>query len=358
LLYLSRIRRDYSAKMNNNITLKDIARALNLSVSTVSKSLKDSYEIGKETKKRVLEYAMEHHYTPNRMAKGLKEGKTRSIGVVVCSIDNTFVAQTLDGIYKVGADKDYQFIIMQSKESYAQEKKGIELLYSGGIDGLLISPSCETTDFSYLLGLQKSGLPIVLFDRVTDQLNTHKVMADNFQGAYDATAHLITRGYKNIAHLNTNIKLSIAVDRLYGYKKALEDHGLNYRPELVRYCDYSNADILHEDMVAAIKDYMAMDNRPDAIFTATDQITTRCLGLLIKMGYRVPLDIALIGFTNTELADVLNPALSTVQQPAFEIGKVAAEKLIALIESKRPVEDDEYETIILDTQVHVRASSI
>jgi LacI family transcriptional regulator len=343
--------------MNNILTLKDIAKALNLSVSTVSKSLKDSYEIGRATKQRVMDYAREHHYMPNRMAKGLKEGKTRSIGVVVCSIDNTFVAQTLEGIYKVGADKDYQFIMMQSKESFEQEKRGIELLYSSGIDGLLISPSCETTDFSYLRSLQQSGLPIVLFDRVTDELNTHKVMANNFQGAYDATVHLIERGYRSIAHLNTGIKLNIADERLNGYKQALSDRQLDFRPDLVHYCDYSNPEKLNEDLELAIRDFMTMTVKPDAIFTATDQITTRCLALLIKLGYKIPADIALIGFTNTELAEVMNPALSTVHQPAFELGEIAAEKLIELIESKKPTGPEDYETRILDTRINMRAST-
>lgn len=343
--------------MNNNLTLKDIAKALNLSVSTVSKSLKDSYEIGKSTKEKVMEYARTHHYMPNRMAKGLKEGKSRSIGVVVCAIDNTFIAQTLQGIYKTGADKDYQLILMQSEESYDQEKKSIELLYSSGIDGLLISPSCETTDFSHLQHLQQAGLPVVLFDRVTDQLHTHKVMANNFQGAYDATAHLIRQGYRNIAHLNNDIKLGIAHERMSGYQKALADHGLTFRPELVRYIKYDSPDILNEDLKTAIKYFMAMEDKPDAIFAATDRITTCCMAMLIKLGYSIPSDVALIGFTNTDLAEVMNPALTSVHQPAFEIGKLAAEKLIELIESRLTADPEDYQTNILDTEIIVRGST-
>lgn len=343
--------------MNNNITLKDIAKALNLSVSTVSKSLKDSYEIGKSTKQKVLEYARLHHYVPNRMAKGLKEGKTRSIGVVVCAIDNTFVAQALEGIYNVGEEKAYQFIIMQSKESFEQEKNCIELLYSGGIDGLLISPSFETVDFSHLNELQSSGLPIVLFDRLSDQIKTHKVAANNFQGAYDATTHLIHSGYRRIAHINTDPNLSIADERLKGYKKALEDHDIQIVPALIRICNYRNNTALNLDIENAVIELMSMPSRPDAIFTATDQISTRTLTLLIKNGYSVPNDVALIGFSNTELADALNPALSTVHQPAYQMGRLAAEKLISLIEAKMPTGHDDYETIILDTEINVRTSS-
>jgi len=341
--------------MNKTVTLRDIAKALNLSISTISKALNDSHEIGIDTKNKVLDYAKAHHYSPNRMAKGLKEGKSRSIGVVVCSLDNNVIAQMLDGIHKVTTDKSYQIIIMQSKESQEQEQACIELLYAGGVDGILISPACETIDFSYLISLQESGLPVVLFDRLIDQINTHKVGANNFKGAYDATQHLIVNGYRNIAHLNTNTILNIATERLNGYKKALSDHGIPYRPELLRSCDYTDANTLNADLEEALKYFMSMDNKPDAIFTATDQISTRCLVLLNKLGYKIPHDVALIGFTNTELADAFSPSLSTVHQPAFEIGQLAADKLISLIEKKNLYEA--YETVLLPTHILVRASS-
>ncbi len=341
--------------MNHSVTLKDIAKALNLSISTISKALNDSHEIGAATKQRILDYAKEHSYLPNRMAKGLKEGKSRSIGVVVCSLDNNVIAQMLDGIHKVGTDKSYQIIIMQSKESEKLERDCIELLYAGGIDGILISPAYETIDFSYLISLQESGLPVVLFDRLIDKIHTHKVGADNFKGAYEATTHLINNGYRNIAHLNTNTILSIATERLNGYKQALVDHGIAYREELLVSCKYTGANSLNESLEEAIKFYMSLDIKPDAIFTATDQISTRCLVILNKLGYHIPDDIALIGFTNTELAEAMNPSLSTVHQPAFEIGQLAAEKLFTLIEKKNV--DEDFETVLLPIEVKVRASS-
>jgi LacI family transcriptional regulator len=341
--------------MNNSITLKDIAKALNLSISTISKSLNDSYEISIETKKRVIEFSKANHYSPNRLAKGLKEGKSRSIGVVVCSLENNFVAQMLDGIDKYSTDKNYQIIIMQSKESHEQESACLALLYAGGVDGILISPACENIDFSYLVSLQKQGLPIVLFDRLSDDIQTHKVGSNNFTGAYEATAHLISQGFTTIAHLNTNTKLSIATDRLNGYKKALEDNNISFRPELLRSCDYTDSQKLADDLEAALNFYMELEDRPDAIFTATDQITTKCLAILTKLGYSIPEDIAIIGFTNTDLAEALNPSLSTVYQPAFQIGELAARKLIELIERKH--DDFDFETIMLPTEVHVRSST-
>lgn len=341
--------------MNHSVTLKDIAKALSLSISTISKALNDSHEIGAETKQKVLDYAKRHNYSPNRMAKGLKEGKSRSIGVVVCSLDNNVIAQMLDGIHKASTDKAYQIIIMQSKESEKIEQACIELLYAGGVDGMLISSAYETVDFSYLMSLQKSGLPIVLFDRISDRIHTHKVGADNFKGGYEATAHLISNGYKNIAHLNTDTILSIAVDRMDGYKQALMDHGIPFRTDLLRSCSYTNDKTLNENLEDAIIYYMNLAQKPDAIFTATDQISTKCLVILNKLGYRIPEDVALIGFTNTELAEAMNPPLSTVYQPAFEIGQLAAEKLISLIEKKNF--DVEFETIMLPTKIMVRRSS-
>lgn len=341
--------------MNHSVTLKDIAKALNLSISTISKALNDSHEIGAATKQKVLDYAKQHRYSPNRMAKGLKEGKSRSIGVVVCSLDNNVIAQMLDGIHKVSTDRSYQTIIMQSKESEKLESACIELLYAGGVDGILISPSYQTTNFSYLISLQQSGTPIVLFDRLIDKIDTHKVGADNFKGAYEATKHLIQNGYRNIAHLNTNTILSIATDRLNGYKQALADNGIEFREELLRSFNYTDIVTLNENLEEAIKYYMNLKNKPDAIFTATDQISTRCLVTLNRLGYRIPEDIALIGFTNTELAEAMNPPLSTVHQPAFEIGQLAAEKLISLIERKN-VEID-FETVLLPIEVKVRTSS-
>jgi LacI family transcriptional regulator len=341
--------------MNNSITLKDIAKALNLSISTISKSLNDSYEISVATKKKVFEFAKANHYSPNRMAKGLKEGKSRSIGVVVCSLENNFVAQMLDGIDKYSRDRKYQIIIMQSKESREQERACLSLLYAGGVDGILVSPATENVDLSHLISLQKQGLPIVLFDRLSEEILTHKVGADNFKGAYDATQHLISQNYNKIAHLSTNTTLSIATDRLNGYKQALSDNGITFRSELLRSCDYTDSQTLIEDLKDAIDFFMKLEDQPDAIFTATDQITTRCLTILNKLGYQVPEDVALIGFTNTDLAEALNPSLSTIYQPAFEIGQVAASKLIELIERKN--NDIDYETVMLPTEVHIRNST-
>jgi len=340
--------------MNRNITLQDIAKALNISASTVSRALTDSYQIGAKTKKMVLDYAKQHHYVPNRMARGLKEGKSRSIGVLVCSIDNNFMAQMLDGIDQYCSERGYQIIIMQSKELYEQEKANINLLYASGIDGLLISPSYQTIDFSHLTHLQELGIPVVLFDRLSKHIDTHKVAVDNFKGAYDATMHLINNGYITIAHVNWNTELSVATKRFEGYKKALEDAGILLNNDWVKFIDTTNAETLTLQLDSALNELMALNPRPNAIFTATDLISTKCLALLHKKGYHIPNDVALIGFSNTDLAEILNPSLSTIHQPSFEIGSLAAQQLLSLIATK---DTSSFETILLPTQLHIRASS-
>jgi LacI family transcriptional regulator len=178
----------------SSITIKDIATALNLSVSTVSKALRDSYEISQNTKKLVTEYAQEHNYRPNPIAQSLKQGRSKSIGIVVSTIENQFFSQVINGIESVAYENGFNVIITQTHESYELEVKNVGHLTHRSIDGLLISLSTETKDIAHLKTLHKQGLPIVFFDRVSDEIDTHKVIADNFKGGYDATRHLLGFG--------------------------------------------------------------------------------------------------------------------------------------------------------------------
>jgi LacI family transcriptional regulator len=337
----------------NVITIKDIARELGLSISTVSKALSDSHEISEKTKKIVREYADTNNYRPNPIAKSLKQGHSKSIGIVISTIDNDFFSQAINGIESVAYNKGYNIIITQTHESYDLEVRNVKHLTFRSIDGLLISLSAETHDIEHLQVLQKKGLPIVFFDRVGDDIETHKVIADNFKGAYDGTTHLINSGYKTIAHVTSSPGLSITAERLAGYKKALEDNGVAYNENYTKYCQHGGRDL--NEIETALNALLTMDARPDAIFTASDRITTITLALLHQLNISIPEEIALLGFTNTKLAAVLNPSLSAIVQPGFEIGKTAMEMLISLIESKRPV--TEFETTTLQTQLFIRASS-
>ncbi|HEX3933418.1 MAG TPA: LacI family DNA-binding transcriptional regulator, partial [Puia sp.] len=220
------------------ITIKDIAKALGLSTSTVSRALRGSYEISAETRKLVLEYAEKLNYRPNPIAQSLKEKRSRSIGIVVCEIANNFFSQVINGIESVAYKKGYYVIISQSHESFEREVANTQYLASRSVDGLLISLSTETTDLSHLSKLYDKGLPIVFFDRITEEMPTHKVIANNFNGAYQATEHLIKSGFKRIAHLTISPHLSITKERLAGYKAALADHRLPFDESLIKYCKY------------------------------------------------------------------------------------------------------------------------
>lgn len=338
----------------NAITIKDIARELGLSVSTVSKALSDSYEISEKTKKLVNECAEKNNYRPNPIAKSLKQGKSKSIGVVVSTIENHFFSQVINGIESIAHSRGYNVIITQTHESYDLEVLNVKHLTFRSVDGILISLSTETQNIDHLTALHKKGLPIVLFDRISEDIETHKVIADNYKGAYNGTLNLIRSGYKKIAHITSSPNTSITRERLAGYKAALSDQEISLNEKYIKYCLHGGRDL--EEITNALNDLLNMDDKPDAIFTASDRITTNTLRLLREMGVKIPDEIALLGFTNTELAELLNPSLSSVYQPGFEIGKTAVEMLIQLIESKHPV--NEFETKIIPTQVFIRDSSL
>jgi len=335
------------------VTIKDIARELGISASAVSKALKDSYEISEKTKKLVLECAKKHNYQPNLMARSLKQGNSKALGIIIPTIDNNFFSQVIDGIESVAFSKGYNIIMTQTHESYDLELSNTDLLTVRSIDGLLISLSSGTKDISHLKKLHDQGLPIVFFDRVSSEMDTHKVIADNFKGAYEATTHLIKSGYKQIAHLTSSANVSITSERLKGYEQALEENRMQVKEHYIKYCPQGGKDV--EEVEQALNELLDSPDKPDAIFTATDRVTTVTLALLHKMHIKIPGDIALIGFTNTQLANVLNPPLSQVFQPGFDMGKKATEMLIQLIESRRPV--TEFETVVLPAQLFMRDST-
>ena len=336
----------------DSVTIKDIAKALNLSTSTVSRALRGSYEISAETKKQVLEYAEMINYRPNPIALSLKERRTRALGVVVSEIANNYFSQAINGIESIAYNRGYHVIITQSHESQEREKVNVEHMAARGVDGLLVSLSSESVDISYLKELHEKGLPIVFFDRISNELETHKVIANNYLGAFHATEHLIYQGYKRIAHVTSSPHLSISAERLDGYRAALEKHGLTYNESLIRYCNHGG--MIAEEVEDAITGLFKGKVKPDAIFTAGDRLTTVCFGILKRMKQKK--EAGFTGFTNTQLGDLFSPALTVIRQPAFEIGQTATELLIQIIESKRPVTD--FETRVLETNLVIRESSL
>ncbi|MEN5089047.1 LacI family transcriptional regulator [Sphingobacterium sp. PCS056] len=335
-------------------TLKDISKALNISISTVSKALSDSYEISEKTKKMVQDYAAEMNFSVNKVAQSLKIGKTNTIGVIVCAINNTFIAEILDGIQKASIETGYDIIIMQSREDVLVEKSCIEVLNSRGIDGLLISPVSETSNINLLKELQENQKPVVIFDRTVNQLKTDKVGVNNFDGAYQATKHLLEQGRTNILHI-TGHQLGVSKDRLNGYKEALREFEIPLKPYYFIECNIQDTEILDKQIKSAIQKTLNAEHKLNAIFGATDVITTRTLGILAELNIRVPEEIAVIGFSNISIPDSLNPALSRIKQPASEIGHTAMKKLIYLI--KHPHYTD-FETIELENTIEIRRSSL
>lgn len=332
------------------VTLKDIARALHLSTSTVSRALRDSYEISPETKRLVLEYAGRLNYRPNPIALSLKGSSSKALAVIVPQIANNFFSQAINGIEAIAYDRGYHVIIFQTHERYEREQATIELALSRRVDGLLLSLSSETADVAHLRALHGQGVPLVLFDRVAAGLPVTQVVADNFGGAYAATAHLLQTGRRRIAHLTIPPYLSITRERLAGYRAALAQYDVPYDENLVRYGTFGPDEA--DELVAQL---LAQEPRPDAFFTASDRLALGALRALRRRRIQIPDDISLIGFTNLPAPDMLHPPLSTVTQPAQEIGQLAAERLIELIERKQRASPPT--AVQLPTTLTVRESS-
>ena len=336
------------------ITIKDIAKALNLSTSTVSRALRGSYEINPETKRLVMEYAERMNYRPNPIALSLKENRSRSIGVIIPEIANNFFSQAINGMESIAYNRGYHGVISHNHESYERELVNTQYLAQRRVDGLIVSLSGESNDLEHFKELQTKGMPIVFFDRVPQDYITHKVSADNFVGAYEATAHLIQQGFRKIAHLTSPSWLSITYERLEGYKKALQNHGIPIEESYIKYC--SHGGMIPEEVEKAVLELIHHPERPDAIFSAGDRLTTSSMSLIKREGLRIPEDIAIVGFTNLISAHLLNPALSAVTQPAYEMGQLATEFLIDLIE--RPKSTIRFETKRLETKLVIRQSSL
>lgn len=326
-------------------TIKDIALALSVSPSTVSRALRDSHEIGGETKRIILDYAAKVKYHSNPIALSLRNKRSYSIGVMVADVANSFFSQTINGIESVAYEKGYNVIISQSHDSYERELVNIGHLANRSVDGLLISMSAQTTDYSHIINLHEQGLPIVFFDRIVNSIDTFKVTTDNFSASYDATALLIGKGFSRIAHLANAPQLSITIDRLNGYKQALQDNNIIFDEKLVSHCYAGGRD--SDEVEAEIQKLLFLEKRPDAMFIASDRLSTGSLRALKKLP--MPVNIPIIGFSNSDVIDLLYPQISIVRQRAFEMGEIAAEMLIKLITTKFPIE--EFETRFLDAEL-------
>lgn len=338
--------------MKAKATLKQIAKELGVSVSTVSKALNDSPEISEQTKVKIKEYAKLKNYKPNVIGLNLKNRKTKTIGVIIPNILNSFFAKVFSGIEKVADKKGYNVITCISNESLEKEVHTLEMLSNGTIDGFILSVSEEAQklqDYNHFSAIINDGTPIVMFDRIADEVECDKVVVDDFDSALNSTQHLINLGCKNIALISSVDNLSVGKLRADGYLKALKDNNIPVNDKIILRTDSE------DDMKAKIDSIF--DHKIDAIFALDENDSVAALRVSLKKGYKVPEDISIIGFADGILASRrLSPSLTTVSQHGIEIGEVAAKKLIERLEEPEG-ETSDYETIVIKTKLKEREST-
>jgi len=336
--------------VKKRITLKHIAKIFDVSIATVSKSLNDSHEISTETKQKIQEYAKEHNYKPNSIALSLLNKKTKTIGIIIPNILNSFFAKAFVGMEKVASDNGFSIISCITNESYEKEVSIMELLKNGTLDGFIISLSEGTQlkqDFSHLSNAINEGLPIVMFDRITNSVASDKVIVDDMRGAYHATEHLIKSGCKNIALLTEVYNVSVGKLRLEGYKKALIDHGLPIDESLI-------LNVHKKDDFDTLLTPFLKEKKIDAILSLDENSAIKAQKVVLKKGYTIPEDMSIIGFTNGKLPRFVTPSISTITQHGRHVGEVAAQMLIERLNSE---DDFEYTTKIIETNLIERETT-
>ncbi len=323
--------------MKQKITLKKIAEELNVSISTVSKALKNSNEIGVETRERIQAFAKFYKYRPNNIALSLKHRKTKTIGVIIPEVVHYFFAQVIDGVEKVASENGYNVIVALSNESHEKEVINMETLADSLIDGFILSLSkgtMQSQDFHHIDEVMSQGMPVVLFDRISDQIECDKVVVDDIQGAYQAVNHLIGKGRKNILLLTTQDYINVGRLRTQGYIKAIQDSALVLDNELIiKVVDTHNSNAALPALEAQIEKTISKYPQIDAIFTVNEIYAAAALRVLRQARIQVPDKIAVTCFTDGLISKFSTPTLTTVSQHSEEIGKKAAKILIDRLSS-------------------------
>jgi LacI family transcriptional regulator len=339
----------------NQVTIKDIARELGISPSTVSRALKDHPDISVATKKAVNELADKLNYQPNIVALNLRQKKTNTIGVIIPEIVHFFFSTVISGIEDVAYTAGYNVILAQSNESYQREITDMKALFNSRVDGMLLSISRETTNFDHIESIISKGVPIVFYDRMYNSPNSSKVIVDDYAGAKEAVNHLISQGCKKIAHINGSPNLIISIDRFRGYTEALEENKIETNEDLIVNCQSGT----FEEGKRATHKLLSQKNIPDAIFAGNDPMAMGAMMAIKEKGLKIPQDVAIVGFSNWFFGELMDPSLTTVDQPGFEMGQEAARLLIRQIEMKDKEDfDPQPETKILKTRLVIRNSSL
>jgi LacI family transcriptional regulator len=311
------------------MNLKILAQELNLSKSTVSKALRDSHEISAGTKKIVLAKAKELNYQANPFASSLRKQKSKTIAVVIPEVVNDFFGPILNGIESIAQEKGYHVLIYLTHESMHKEISIIKLLQNGRVDGIMMSLSEQTSDTAHLQELKDNEIPLVFFDRIAEHIEVPKVTTDDYNCGIKATEHLIANGCKRIAFLSISQNLSISNKRMQGYKEALKKHKIKEDNSLIISCE---KDDINNSVL--IRKLLKRKNRPDAIFAAVEKLAISAYEICAELKINIPNDIKIITFSNSYTAGLLNPSLTTITQPAFEMGREAASILFRLVEKK------------------------
>jgi DNA-binding LacI/PurR family transcriptional regulator len=333
--------------MNEPVTIKHIARQLNVSVSTVSRALKDHPRIGPETKARVLALARELGYQPNVLSLNLLNNRSNSIGIIVPKISYNFYSQAISGIEEVVIAAGYNNMICQSNERYEREVANAAYLASHRVTGLIVSLAGSTQSYEHFTGLLNQGLPLVFFDRVCDELATSRVIVDNQRAAYTAVTHLIEEGCRRIALLAGPPSLYISNQRKQGYLDALRMHAIPLCEEIIGHSDFTEA-----GAARLTQQLLDLAEPPDAIFAVSDRLAISTMTVLKSRGIRIPGEVALVGFGNDSILSLVSPTLSSVDQDPFEIGKVSAELLLRQVTTGAAPE-----VRVIATRLIVRESS-
>lgn len=306
-------------------TIKDIANELGISISTVSRALRGQPDVNANTRKAVLELSERLDYQPNRAALSLLKKKTLTIGVLVPNLDY-FFSSAIKGIDEAALEAGYTVMVCQSNESYGKELINTQRLFESRVDGFIISVSSETKVTDHFKRIQDKGIPVIFFDRDVTDIKAPKVLLDNFEGGYIATKHLIDKGYTRIAFLGGPAKMSISNLRLNGYKAALKEAGIKFYSKFVEHGDF-NQDYAYINTTELLRNR----SKPDAMFAMSDRLAIGAMLAIKKYGMKIPDDIGLIGFNNEPITNLLTPTISTIDQPAFEMGKKATRLFIQIL---------------------------
>lgn len=336
--------------MRTKITLKKIAKEFDVSISTVSKALKDSHEISVDLKEKIQSFATKHHYKPNSLAVRLQNQRTKVIGVVVPDIVHHFFSTVIQGIEEASNQRGYSVMICLSNESFEKEVMNIEMLTYGSVDGLIVSLSKETqrlNDYAHFNDLMEDNFPLVMFDRIHEDIKCDKVVIDDVRGAKFATNYLIDIGCKKIALITTPRHITVGTLRRKGYVKAIQDHGLTVDTALIVEVDERES---IKQQIEALFD----EEKFDGIFAVNEVYAVTAMNIARERGFKIPEDVSIIGFTDGPISKLALPPLTTVVQHGFTMGKQAAELLLNRIESKVEYEPQK---IVLSTNLEIRKST-